>query len=73
LNGWNGLNFRRSDRDPALRVKNQWNGRESQVVEIKLAARALAQLRWPVGSNYVMLALAPREKLKPNFGKGSTQ
>jgi hypothetical protein len=54
-------------------VKNQWNGRESQVVEADLAARALAHLRWPVGSDYVMLALARIEKLKPNFGKGSTQ
>jgi len=41
-------------------VWNDWNQNERW--------GTLAHLRWPVGSSYVMLALAPIEKLKPNRG-----
>jgi hypothetical protein len=34
--------------------------------------KSLADLQWPVDSSYVKLALALIERLKPNFGKGST-
>lgn len=39
-------------------VWNDWNQNERWGTQ--------AHLRWPVGSNYVMLALALIEKLKPN-------